>query len=154
MLSKFSLWTFQLYWDIQEQQWSPVVHLLAYFLAETYEILKSSLKLLIRLKCSKVSLQKIQTFNKKTIALLDPWIPQMYLEPCQTSLMEIRQLQRSRWRNLSRKQFTPFDYIVNLSPDEVLELFVELNSDLSIHYVKSVQMRSYSWSVFSCIGTE
>ena len=31
------------------------------------------------------------------------------------------------------RYFTLFDYIVNLSPVEVLELFVELNSDLKVH---------------------
>ena len=37
-----------------------------------------------------------------------------------------------------------------------LELLVAVNSDFSVilHCVKSVQIRSYFWSVFSCIQTE
>ena len=76
-------------------------------------------------------------------ALLEPWIPEVYLEPYQTSMMMIRYLQRSKSRNRSKKQFTLLDYTVNLSPDEIFESFVELNSNLCMKmmFIQNISIR-------------
>ena len=67
-------------------------------------------------------------FNKKiTRALLEPGILHAYLEPCQTSMMEIFYLQRYRSRHPGRKQFALLDYTVYFSPDGTFEPFVEVN---------------------------
>ena len=47
-------------------------------------------------------------------------------------MMEICYLKRSRSRNPSRKQFILLDYTVYFSPDEILELLVDFNGDLSM----------------------
>ena len=65
-------------------------------------------------------------------SMLEPWILEAYLEPCETSMMEIHYLKRPRSCNRSRKQFTLLNYTVYLIPDEILEPFVEPNGDLSM----------------------
>ena len=63
-----------------------------------------------------------------------PWIPETYLEHCQTSMMGIRCLERSKLLYPSRKKFMLLNYTEYISPDEILELFVEVNVDLSTGY--------------------
>ena len=84
----------------------------------------------MRPKCSRISVNK--KCKPSIRALLEPWMPEAYLEPCLTSMMEICYLKRSKSRNPSKKQCTLVNYIVYPSSDEIFEPFVEPNGDLSM----------------------